>query len=620
MSIIYNLEDNTTILDGGNNFQAKGSGNNQIFFDGSTGRFGVNTDSPSTVLHIVGKCSNDSIRLESTTPCATGVALTMFHNPTTGSTIGDYPAIINLAGRNGNGQQVNYAQIKSKILGTNINNTSGELVFAVDSYGVSTDILTFNPLKTTIGLNSKSLDSNAIIIGTTSYNSGIRSVIVGHNSYISGILSSGNILLGHDSNHSGSSSFIASHGSNIYGSNLYVLGTDNSVSASYLINLGDNNSVSSTISGVVQGSNNTISNSSGMAIGYNNIISGIRNTSISSSSNIYGTGNIIFGNSIINSGNNNFIIGRNIDTILNDSIILGISTPDLIVNSHGVIINSGLKNIGTNIFGSSASSGLFFRNNRLGINSIPSTHVLHVSGSIRGNSLHVDNLRIGSSVSGTCVLTADYLGNASWEPASSLQQNIENGISNSLMFYTNGKMSSISGLYWNASSGILYTTNNNTIIPTGNTAFIINNTNQSLSKVFNIKGHNQDSLLIVDASSNNIGINTNNPEYNLHGSGTFRFYKDDVYFVEKNNDQFIIAYDLGLSTKNRISITSSGIIINQNEESGTIFPEQNYVSSSPTKITCDTIKVMVWDNNDNKWKYSSKIAVGFDGFTGVLDS
>jgi hypothetical protein len=37
-------------------FIVKGTGNNQLFFDASTGRLGINTGSPSTVLHIVGKC------------------------------------------------------------------------------------------------------------------------------------------------------------------------------------------------------------------------------------------------------------------------------------------------------------------------------------------------------------------------------------------------------------------------------------------------------------------------------------------------------------------------------------------------------------------------------------
>jgi hypothetical protein len=610
--------DPCTIINSGNNFQIQGSGNNQIFFNGSYGRLGINTNSPSTVLHIVGKCSNDSIRLESTTPCPTGVALTMFHNPSTGSEVGDYPAIINLAGRNGNGQQVNYAQIKSKILGTNINNTSGELIFAVDSYGIPTDILTFNPQKTTIGLNSKSRDSDAIVIGTNAYNIGIRSVIVGHNSKISGVYSSDNILLGHNSNYSGSSSLIASHNSDVIGSNLYVLGSENFVAASYMVNVGDNNSIDSTISGIVQGSNNTLSNSSGIVIGYNNNITGNKNTVMSLSSNVYGTGNIILGNNITNSGNNNFIIGKNITSTSNESVVLGITNQDLIINNQSVIINSGLRNIGVNIFGSSSSYGLFFRNNKLGINTIPSAYVLDVSGSVRAESLYVDRLRLGSAVSETCVLSADTLGNASWKPVSSLQQTIDNGTPNSIMFYNNRKMASVSGLYWNAFSGVLYTTNSNTIIPTGNRAFVINNTKQPLSNIFNIKGANQDSLFVVDAKLNNIGINTDNPSHNLHVSGSVKFYKDNLSFIEKNDNEFIIAYDVG-SSKNRLVITSSGIIVDQ-DESGTIFSQQSYSKLYPTKIDSDNIKIMVWDTNDNKWKHASTIVAGFDSFTGISDS
>ena len=659
-------------------FQVKGTGNNQLYFDASTGRLGLNTASPSTILHIIGKCSNDTMKLESSTSCPTGVALTLYHNPSSGSQVGDYPATINLAGRNGNGQQVNYAQIRSRILGTDINATSGELVFSVDVSGVATNVLTTNPKKTTIGLGASSSDTNNIVVGSSAKNSGVDNVLIGHSSYVSGLTSTGNVLLGHSTNYAGSNSLVASHSSTVLGSRVFVLGRANTVSASdsvivgssvvtsgtfinvngfsnsvsgtYLAIAGSNNTVPNSASGVVYGFNNTVNSSSGIVVGLSNTvtgadnivyannssaigsanrligtavsISGNTNLTLGSSNTINGNTNTVVGDNSSISGNSGIFIGRGLTSTISSAVVIGMSYPDIVVSNNGVTINSGLRTSDINIFGGSASSGLFYRNNKLGINITPNSYVLDVNGSMRGDSIVVGALRVGLTSSSGSVLVSDTLGNASWQSASSLQQNLTQGLmSNALVSYDGTQLVSTTGLYWSAASGVLFTSNSNTIIPTnsGNT-FVVNNSSSSSANVFNINGSNgQGKLFIVNAADNTIGINTPNPSYNLHVSGTARFYKDSLYFVEKNNDQFIFAYDIGPASPNRLSITSSGLIISQTV-AGTIFPAHAYSTTYPSKTTSDVAKMVVWDNSDNKLKHTTTITAGFDSFNGSSDS
>lgn len=658
------------------NFQVKGTGTNQLFFDASTGRLGLNTSSPSTILHIIGRCANDTMRLESSTSCATGVSLTLYHNPSNGSQIGDNPATINLAGRNSNGQQINYAQIKSRILGTNINSTSGELIFSVDVSGVSTNILTTHPRKTIIGLGSQSNDLDNVIIGSLSNNSGISNIVIGNNSYVSGITSSNNILFGNSTNYSGSGSILGSHNSNVFGSRAFVLGSSNTVNSndiiilgssttssgnfivvngrnntltgSYITVAGGDNTITSSLSGAIYGFNNTTNNSSGIIIGLSNNISGIKNIVFSNSSyingidnrimgsdilvsgssntvfgpsnNITGTGNTVIAQSLTSTSNNSIIIGSGLTSSINNAVVIGMSAPDIVVSSVGVIINSGLRTSDINIYGGSSNSGLFYRNNKLGVNIVPNNYVLDVSGSMRGDSIVVNALRVGLSTTSGSVLVSDTLGNASWQSASSLQQNITQGLlSNTLVSYDGSSLVSTTGLYWSSTSGLLFTSNSNTIIPTGNSTFIINNNNNPTSNIFNIKGSGQNSLFVVNAATNTIGINTSNPIYNLDSSGTVRFYTNSLYFVERNNNQFTIAYDIGPSSPNRLSITSSGVIIDQTI-AGTIFPTHSYNTTYPTKSSADVAKIVVWDNSDNKLKYTTTITAGFEAFNGSSDS
>jgi hypothetical protein len=656
-------------------FQVKGTGTNQLFFDASTGRLGLNTNNPSTILHLIGRCANDTMKLESSTSCPTGVALTLYHSPSNGSEIGDYPATINLAGRNSNAQEINYAQIKSRILGTEIGATSGELIFSVDYSGVPTTIVTAHPKKITLGLDCQSSDRTNILIGNNASNSGLNNIVVGHATFISGVASSGNLVLGNSTNYIGSSSLVASHNSNISGSNLYVLGYDNNIKANESLILGSSSEVSGSFNiscgfdnaitssnditlgfnnnnagaySLVTGKDNDVINISGVAIGLGNSVSGNNilcysifsditgsdnialsissdlsgdnNISIGQLSDTKGSNSISIGKNIVSNTSNSILIGQNLNSTTNDAVILGITNPDLVVSSQGVVINSGISNIDTIIYGNSASSGLFYKSNRLGINTDPSGFVLNVNGSARASSIYVDSLRVGDSSIENSILVSDDSGNASWQPASQIQESIVGNLAAGAMVYFNGTtLSSTTGLFWNAGSGVLFTQNSNTIIPTGNSAFLVNANRAALTNVFNIRGSLQDSLFVADGTNNRIGINVDTPSYTLHMSGTARFIKDSLSFVEKNDNQFIVAYDIGPGSPNRFSITSSGLIIDQTI-AGTILPAQGYGSSFPTPQTAELIKAIVWDSNDGRLKRSDNIYAGYGNFNGSTDS
>lgn len=657
-------------------FQIKGTGTtNQLFFDASAGRLGINTNSPSTILHIIGKCANDTMKLESTTACSTGVALTLFHNPSTGSDIGDYPATINLAGRNSNAEQTNFAQIRSKILGTGINATSGELIINVDYSGIPTTTLTTNPKRICIGLSGIADNKDNILIGNFINISGYDSIVVGQNSAVSGASSSGNILIGNNSDILGTGNIVSSTNSLVAGNNIMIGGPANNISGSYIIGymtnsnisgnyiivngfnnnlsgnynslFGSNNTVSSSISGIILGDTNTITNVKGFAIGESNTVNGTglgvigttnsasgtnnivvgKLTSVTGSgnyivgdlNNITATGNIIIGNDIYVTGTNNVLIGSNIDNSISNHIVMGVNSNQLIVGTSGVVLNSGLSATDTIIYGSSALSGIFIRNNKVGINNIPSDYTLQVSGSISGISAHVDSLRIGSTSTSGYILKTDASGNASWTSLSSIQGNLTNGLlSNSLVVFNGTELSSTTGIYWNSSSGVIYTDNSNHILPTGNNTFTINNSKHLLSKIFNIKGSGTDNLFVVNSQNNMVGINIA-PTYNLHVSGTLRSTTSSYYFIENNNNEFIVAYDIGPSTFNRIKVTSSGTFIRNNGASP-ILPEHVSFTSSTSLATASGLCTVVYDTATEQLLYRNNIIAGFGTFTGSADT
>jgi hypothetical protein len=673
--------------------QVKGTGTNQLYFDASTGRLGINTNTPSTILHIIGKCAGDTLRLESTTQCPTGVALTLYHSPNTGSDVGDYPATINLAGRNSNGSQVNYAQIRSRILGTTIGSTSGEMVISVDNSGVSTNIITANVKRTIVGLGSNSNSTDNIILGNNVKDSGNANITLGHNTSISGaasnnnlVLSNSGIVLGSNNIAGGVSVYVSGNsisslgannnnrgnnigtlGNNLLSSGSYIVnhGSSNNVSGNYSVVVGSDNTVSSTSSGIVYGYNNVVSNSSGAVLGNTVNVSGSTNYICGTSHSVSGNNNNLFGlgitingsnnsvvgqtdtitgsNSIIIGDNNSYtgnggiVIGRNINNAINSGVVIGVGLSDLVLSNTGLLVNSsGNAGLGFIVNGSGLTNGIYYLNNQLGVNKNPSS-ALDVNGTVRSSGIYTDTLRLGASSTSGSIIVSDTSGNGSWQPLSSLQQNLTNNLtSNVLVTYNGSTLTSASGLYWN-SSGV-YTSPNgvanpHVIIPTGNATMTVNASNAVITTILNVRGSGQPNLFNINGANNSVGINVGTPSYTLHVSGTTRVFNDALTFVERNNSQFIVAYDQGVSTLNRFELASSGLFIRQTAI-GTVLPRllygstltnNGFLSDSVSSLTAseynaNTVKLLTWDSSDNQVKFSNDIYAGFGAFLGSTDS
>lgn len=183
------------VNNGSYNFVINGKSGKNLFFD-SDGKLGLNMPSnyvPQVPLHIFQNACSESIRVEnrhSTNPSV----LTLYHRPTTVPSSGDYPAIINLAGKNETANQTNYASIKSKILDSATATSRGSLIIDVidNNNNVNIAELGKNHIKighgnstngdhVVVGKNNTVTGSNNAIFGNSLTCSGNNSVVIGKN-------------------------------------------------------------------------------------------------------------------------------------------------------------------------------------------------------------------------------------------------------------------------------------------------------------------------------------------------------------------------------------------------------------------------------------------------------
>lgn len=662
-------------------FVVKGTGTRQVYYDASTGRLGINTSTPSAIIHAVGECANETLRLESTTACNTGAALTLYHGPSTGSSPGSFPAIINLAGRNSNGQEVNFARIRSRVLGTGINATSGELYVDVDYTGVPTNIMVLSTSQAVLGLRSSGSNRNNILLGNFSTDSGLFNNTVGHFSVISGVSSSGNTLLGSNSSLSGNGNFIGGNFSavtgtdntlignnngisgsgsqvvgrfnNILGTGVSVVGNNNSstTSLSFVEINGGSNTIASGISGVVNGFSNTVRSSNFTLDGFSNnlsgndavlmgnrsIISGNNNICIGLNNRVVGTGNLAFGSNITITGTSGIIIGNNISTSVTSGIVLGFNNPDMIVFNTGILFNPDRQSTFLFHIPTTGNSGLFFNSNSLGINVLP-TGGYNLDVGLSGN-IRTSGLRIGSTTTNNSFAISDTSGNVSWQPFDTAQSLLViSGLSSGTLPFFNGSgLRNASGLYWTNSTGLYISpsgSNNNIgfaniILPTGGTA-VFNGNRQTSTSVFEIRGTSAN-LLTADSLNNRLGINLV-PSYSLDVSGTARIASGTLSFIEKNPTQFIMAFDTSVSSFHRLSVTSTGIFAQQastglipkivysasQQSAGFLADSVNTLNAPATGI--NYLKFLSWDSNDSQVKYTDDMYAGFGVFNGTTDA
>lgn len=154
-------------LNNSSDFIVKGSGDKNLFF-GYDGKLGINIPSglrPSTALHIINNTCSDGIRLDNRNPCYSA-NLTLYHKPSTVPATGSTCSLINMAGKNSVSNQVNYVQLKSRILNSTVGQTSGEFVLSVENSGNLLDVLTINRnmFRASIGSNSFEISQSGLNI------------------------------------------------------------------------------------------------------------------------------------------------------------------------------------------------------------------------------------------------------------------------------------------------------------------------------------------------------------------------------------------------------------------------------------------------------------------------
>jgi hypothetical protein len=170
------------------------------------------------------------------------------------------------------------------------------------------------------------------------------------------------------------------------------------------------------------------------------------------------------------------------------------------------------------------------------------------------------------------------------------------------------------------------------IMPTGGTAFVVNNANRAISNVFNVHGSGlQENLITADAANNFVGINSI-PAYPLDVSGSFRSISDSLNYTLRTNNSFLISYDESAGIRRRFEVSNTGIYITQATTG--LVPKVTYTGpqqssgyladvvsnlNSPAVNTIN-IKLLIWDNIDNRIRYADDIYGGFGQFNGSTDS
>lgn len=355
-------------------FEVRGTGiYSSLYYDASMGRLGIGTGLPDAVLHVVAPCAKDGLILESVTNCPTGVTLLLVHNPQTPPQTGSYPAIITLAGRDTNYNEISYGQIKSRILNPVSSLTSGEILFLVDHEGTPKEVFAAGLTNLVLGANNHPSGFSYQVLGQNNIGSGNYYLSIGSNN--SGSVLHDSILIGNDNTYTGPQLFAISNDSSLNGSGLFVLGlynssngndttlcgSNNTVNGSYNLLFSNNGSFTgNSLLGLMQ--NGTVSGLSGIILGNNVVSYGHNNINIGNNSNTSGDNSNSIGSSISSSGHRNMIFGNRVAISGNNLISIG-SDQSTSGIDNGIFIGndvslSNTKNILYIGFNNSTQSGL----------------------------------------------------------------------------------------------------------------------------------------------------------------------------------------------------------------------------------------------------------------------
>lgn len=332
-------------------FRVNASGRVGLHVDSDTGRVGIGTgQNIGAALHVVSQCPNDGLRVETRTDCPTGVQIEFIHRPMTAPENDSIPVQINLAGRNDNSEDVNYAKIISKALNTSNGSEVGELIFTVASGDTDFPALVLNPFTSSIGTDNLSSGNNYLFIGNNNYVSGNNFVIIGNDN--SGVLTSG-ILIGTDNSVSGDRVLIVADNTVVSGDQNIVFALDSEI-------YGDSN--------LVMVENVLSTGDQNIVLGHNYNTTGDFNMLLLNDSDQVGSSGVGFGNQVSNSGQRNVYVG-NFNTLQGDDCVV-IGSEVEVTGDNNILYGSTSSLSGTSIISIGAgndvqdiNSGVFIGSN-----------------------------------------------------------------------------------------------------------------------------------------------------------------------------------------------------------------------------------------------------------------
>jgi hypothetical protein len=413
-----------------------------LFFDASTSRLGINTLTPSGALHVKDVCADGGLVIESSSYCANGVALNLFHNPGPLSNTGDFPASINLMGTDKVGTPWKYAQICSSILNPTAGQTSGVIILYVDKTGTLYPIFSGSPQRivagfgnnirdglfettvgsnnyvqygdnsTTVGSNNRALDFlNGLLIGYNNAVSGTNNIGIINTTLVSGlsntvygsndsVVGSRNIGFGVSGSTSGSNNIFVGNLVKIVGNSGLMLGSSSSCSGNNNISVGANNSISGNYNlyygnnGIIEYSNdilgfgnaqNIVSSTSGIYVGNNISSSGSNQSIVIGLSNLYEKipYSLLFGNSnAINNSSSGFVLFGQSNTLINGGS--GCLVVGQMNNVSGNLNNVYIGQVNDSYGNSNNNIVIGMLNNRTGVSVVKTGILNYGSGNIDG--------------------------------------------------------------------------------------------------------------------------------------------------------------------------------------------------------------------------------------------
>jgi hypothetical protein len=546
-------------------FQIYSTGNSSLTYDASTGRLGVGTGLPDAVLHVVAPCAKDGLIVESVTNCPTGVTLLLVHNPQTSPQSGSYPAIVNLAGRDTNYNEIYYGQILSKILDPNTGATSGEIIFTVDQTGVNKPVFVANLANVILGGNNTANGSSYDVVGNYNQLSGTLYNNIG--SYNTGIVNNG-IVIGNSNRLNGSQLFLFANNSMLSGISGISMGNGILASGSNNIILGNMVNITG-LNNILLGSNNNVNISSTLGLAQTLVSSGISGIVLGSNVSNTGNFNIYIGNDTSVSGNNNNLFGSLVYLTGNNNLSYG---------NQNVVNGNNLICIGSYQTASNINSGIFIGNN-IGSNEAVRSIIIGI-----GNKTPDDQQGLSDSI-----LIGINNTLASGIPDKLLligQNNTVKDINNSLLVGNNNNASG--DIYNNLLLGI----NNATPLNSSNNlilGLLNNQTGVYIDTAGNISGIGRrlnstatNSIVVGINNLQSSGISTNiiGNKNSVSGSndnvlGSFNSLRNASRSYSVGNSNYMIGNNLGVMGSKNLVVGQESLIFNSANKRMDVFGSGN---------------------------------------------